>query len=58
MWIGGRAKLGLGYDWLDGEPFIYNNWAVGEPNNVHGEYSSLLRRTTTPYSHLLLTFKS
>ncbi|KAG0695880.1 Macrophage mannose receptor 1 [Chionoecetes opilio] len=22
MWLGGRAKLGTGYEWLDGEPFI------------------------------------
>lgn len=37
MWIGGRALLGTGYEWLDGQPFTYDNWAKGEPNNVNGE---------------------
>lgn len=37
MWTGGRAKLGTGYEWLDGEPFVYDNWALGEPNNVNDQ---------------------
>ncbi|XP_045124558.1 macrophage mannose receptor 1-like [Portunus trituberculatus] len=37
MWTGGRALMGTGYEWLDGEPFIYDNWASGEPNNVHDQ---------------------
>lgn len=37
MWTGGRARLGTGYEWLDGSPFVYDNWASGEPNDVFGE---------------------
>jgi hypothetical protein len=31
-WIGGRNN-GSGWTWVDGEPFCYVNWGLGEPNN-------------------------
>ncbi|XP_064101719.1 macrophage mannose receptor 1-like [Macrobrachium nipponense] len=33
LWIGGRAKFDSGYEWIDGSPFDFDNWALGEPNN-------------------------
>ena len=42
VWIGGMRKgsgNGTGADhwcWCDGQPWIYANWALGEPNNYGG----------------------
>lgn len=34
LWIGGRAGLDSGYDWIDGSPFDFENWRKGQPSNV------------------------
>lgn len=50
-WIGGEQPVGSqepdgGWSWITGEPFVYTNWASGEPNNdagnVDGEESKLV----------------
>ena len=28
------------FEWLNGEPFIYQNWGPGEPNNYLGIYEA------------------
>jgi hypothetical protein len=33
---GGAAEPAGGWGWVTGEPFVYTNWAVGEPNNLNG----------------------
>ncbi|XP_071511250.1 macrophage mannose receptor 1-like [Diadema antillarum] len=38
FWIGLRQQVFEGpYEWVDGTPFIYENWSPNEPNNAHGE---------------------
>ncbi|XP_068212227.1 macrophage mannose receptor 1-like isoform X2 [Palaemon carinicauda] len=36
IWIGGRALEDTGFEWVDKSPFIYDNWAPGEPNSYMG----------------------
>ncbi|XP_064101211.1 macrophage mannose receptor 1-like [Macrobrachium nipponense] len=33
IWVGGRALEDSGFQWVDGSPFDYDNWAPGEPNS-------------------------
>ncbi|XP_068203774.1 macrophage mannose receptor 1-like [Palaemon carinicauda] len=33
VWLGGRALEDSGFQWVDGSPFTYDNWAPGEPNS-------------------------
>jgi hypothetical protein len=45
-WLGGFQPLGNieptgGWQWITGEPFIYTNWAPGEPNNSGGSENNL-----------------
>ena len=40
-WLGGVQPAGSsepsgGWSWVSGEPFVFNNWAGGEPNNTGG----------------------
>ena len=40
-WIGGFQPAGSpepdsGWQWVTGEPFVYTNWELGEPNNAGG----------------------
>ncbi|XP_071505817.1 macrophage mannose receptor 1-like [Diadema antillarum] len=38
MWIGLHDKFGeFNWEWEDGTPYDYFNWAPGEPNNAGGE---------------------
>ncbi|XP_018012021.1 macrophage mannose receptor 1 [Hyalella azteca] len=39
MWTGGHADYGGGFYWADGQPFDFQNWAVGEPNNYYSQES-------------------
>jgi Ca2+-binding RTX toxin-like protein len=41
-WLGGFQPPGSpepsgGWEWVTGEPFVYQNWAAGEPNNSGNE---------------------
>ncbi len=37
-WIGLNDQLQEGlYEWVDGTPFVYSNWQVGQPNNFQGQ---------------------
>lgn len=37
-WVGGlHLQQGTSYIWTDGTDFNYQNWAPGEPNNLHGK---------------------
>jgi hypothetical protein len=41
-WLGGYQPLGSpepagGWQWVTGEPFVYTNWATGQPSNTSGE---------------------
>ena len=41
-WLGGFQPVGSsepdgGWSWVTGEPFAFNNWAAGEPNNFGDE---------------------
>ena len=41
MWLGGFQSTGSqepagGWKWVTAEPFVYTNWASGEPNNTFG----------------------
>jgi hypothetical protein len=41
-WIGliqpaGSAEPAGGWTWVTGEPFVFDNWAGGEPNDLGGE---------------------
>ena len=45
-WLGGFQPPGSpepsgGWEWVTGEPFVYTNWASGEPNDVRGGEDSL-----------------
>lgn len=45
-WLGGTqaegsVEPGGGWMWVTGEPFLYTNWAGGEPNNLLGNEASL-----------------
>ncbi|KAK9969502.1 hypothetical protein ABG768_027667 [Culter alburnus] len=36
-WLGGRRVIGTNnFRWLDGTPWSYNNWGVGQPSNDGG----------------------
>jgi len=36
LWIGGHDTATEGtFQWLNGDPFVYNNWAPGQPDNVN-----------------------
>ena len=40
-WLGGVQNAGSvepagGWAWVTNEPFVYSNWAFGEPNNLNG----------------------
>ncbi|XP_067266734.1 magnetosome-associated protein MamJ [Chanodichthys erythropterus] len=36
-WLGGRRVIGTNnFRWLDGAPWSYNNWGVGQPSNDGG----------------------
>ena len=38
IWIGLHDQNNEGiYEWVTGAPFSYENWNVGEPNNVNDE---------------------
>ncbi len=36
FWIGGFKNDKGVWEWVTGEPFVYNYWNPGEPNNVNG----------------------
>jgi hypothetical protein len=49
-WTGGFQVPGSpepngGWSWMTGEPFLYTNWAPGEPNNYRGIEDSLMFST-------------
>ena len=40
-WLGGEQPAGSsepdgGWKWITSEPWVYTNWAAGEPNNTYG----------------------
>ena len=35
-WIGGK-RSGNDFQWIDGNPFDYDNWNTGEPDNLGGD---------------------
>ncbi|XP_066982679.1 macrophage mannose receptor 1-like isoform X2 [Macrobrachium rosenbergii] len=37
IWVGGRALADSGFQWVDGSPFSYDNWAPGEPNSFQDQ---------------------
>jgi hypothetical protein len=37
------GQRGSGWRWVTGEPFIFNNWGDGEPNDAGGEDAAQLR---------------
>ncbi|KAF2364729.1 C-type lectin-like [Trinorchestia longiramus] len=41
LWLGGHASNDVGYSWTDGSPFLFINWKMGEPNNLHDQESCL-----------------
>lgn len=52
-WLGGfqpdgSAEPGGGWQWITGEPFVYTNWAGGEPNNAGGTENVIQIYHTTP----------
>ena len=40
-WIGGYTENGDTWQWTDGSPWGYTNWASGEPNNFLGVQDKL-----------------
>lgn len=45
-WLGGfqppgSEEPGGGWEWITGEPFIFTNWADGEPNDARGDENAL-----------------
>ncbi len=40
-WIGGYKRNGQ-WEWSNGEPFVYTNWAPGEPNDTHGIETNIM----------------
>ncbi len=45
-WLGafqpaGSAEPGGGWRWVTGEPFVFQNWGLGEPNNSEGHEDGL-----------------
>jgi hypothetical protein len=45
-WLGGFQPPGSiepsdGWQWITGEPFVYSNWRIGEPNNSGGNENRL-----------------
>jgi len=58
-WLGGFQPEGSmepagGWQWVTGEPFIYTNWTIGEPDNGTGGTENRLQfwdgRTPLPYA--------
>jgi hypothetical protein len=53
-WIGASQPLGTGicpscsWSWVTGEPFVYTNWAPGEPNDFYGPGSEPYLTFWTP----------
>ena len=41
LWLGGERNPGEAFYWLTGEPFIYENWAPGEPNHYQEDAMSM-----------------
>ena len=49
LWIGGYRKNGDSeWQWNDGSPWSYTNWARGEPNNTRGREHHLELRWDNP----------
>ncbi|QGG47119.1 lectin-like protein [Heliorestis convoluta] len=52
-WIGASDELVEGqWRWVTGEPFVYTNWAPGEPNNYGGENYMAVVRTNGLWNDL------
>ena len=50
VWTGAFQPLGSvepagGWQWITGEPFVYTNWEVGEPNNSGGAENNMTLAT-------------
>jgi hypothetical protein len=47
--VTGAAEPSGGWHWITGEPLVYTNWYIGEPNNVGGiENFGELRKSQNP----------
>ena len=43
VWLGAtNFSEGGDFQWLNGEPFAFSAWAIGEPNNENGEEHYLM----------------
>ena len=51
MWTGGYANYDRSFQWVDGQPFNYEQWAANEPSN---DYS----KTKMGYSTFKIIFRA